>query len=75
MKTYIYRSKDGDNYYEIKQKFGADALTEHPDTGEPIVRVITSANFELKGSGYYSKDNAKIKVPVYDRSSAARSAG
>ncbi|MCE9517967.1 MAG: zinc ribbon domain-containing protein [Verrucomicrobia bacterium] len=43
--TYLYETipaQEGDetNRYEIKQSINDVALTEHPETGEPIRRVI-----------------------------------
>lgn len=46
MATYIYETiptKKGQKpkRYEIQQSMAEDALTKHPETGEPIKRVIT----------------------------------
>lgn len=59
MKTYIYSSKKSGEIFEIKQKFGSDALTHHPETGEEIVRLIVSVNFQFKGGGFYTTDNPR----------------
>jgi predicted nucleic acid-binding Zn ribbon protein len=45
MTTYVYEtipSKAGEKprYFEIKQNMNAKALTKHPETGEPIRRVV-----------------------------------
>lgn len=45
MTTYVYETipqKDGEEpkFYEIQQRMKDAALTEHPETGEPIRRVI-----------------------------------
>ena len=45
MTTYVYEtipSKPGQNtrYYEIKQTMSDQPLTQHPETGEPIRRVV-----------------------------------
>jgi predicted nucleic acid-binding Zn ribbon protein len=45
MTTYVYEnipSKPGEKprYYEIKQSMNAKPLTKHPETGEPIRRVV-----------------------------------
>jgi len=52
MTTYTYETipqKKGERpkRYEIQQRITADALTHHPETGEPIRRVITG------GFGYF----------------------
>lgn len=45
MTTYVYETipqNDGEEpkFYEIQQSMNDDALTEHPETGEAIRRVI-----------------------------------
>ncbi len=45
MTTYVYEtipSKAGEKprYFEIKQNMNAKPLTKHPETGEPIRRVV-----------------------------------
>jgi predicted nucleic acid-binding Zn ribbon protein len=45
MTTYVYETisqKSGEKprYFEIKQNMSAAPLTRHPDTGEPIRRVV-----------------------------------
>ena len=49
MATYIYEtipSQPGEEpkRFEIEQKMSEDALTHHPETGEPIKRVITGGS-------------------------------
>lgn len=42
MPTYVYRTERGkgeEEYFEVVQPMSEDALTEHPETGEPVVRV------------------------------------
>jgi len=56
MATYIYETipkKRGQRpkRYEIQQSMSDDALTKHPETGEPIQRVITGGFGYLKRKG------------------------
>ena len=49
MPIYVYETipqKKGQRpkRYEIEQRMVEDALTEHPETGEPIKRVITGGS-------------------------------
>ena len=58
MTTYVYESipsKAGEKprYFEIKQSMSDEALTKHPETGEPIRRVV------LGGFGTLSSKAAK----------------
>ena len=55
MATYIYETIDPKKparRFELKQSMKDAPLTEHPETGEPIRRVITG------GYGYASKGHA-----------------
>lgn len=45
MTTYVYetipsKTAEKPRYFEIKQSMNAAALTKHPDTSEPIRRVV-----------------------------------
>jgi putative FmdB family regulatory protein len=56
MPTYIYKREDGTTF-EKMQGINADALTECPDTGQKVKRVITGgAGVVYKGDGWYVKD-------------------
>jgi predicted nucleic acid-binding Zn ribbon protein len=55
MATYLYETTDPKKpvrRFEIQQSMKDDALTQHPETGEPIRRVITG------GFGYAATGNA-----------------
>jgi predicted nucleic acid-binding Zn ribbon protein len=55
MAVYVYETTDESKpvrRFEITQSMKDDALTKHPETGEPIRRVISG------GLGYMSKGNA-----------------
>ena len=56
MTTYIYETipqNDGEavKHYEIKQSMADRALTRHPETGDPIRRVILGGYGVLKSGG------------------------
>jgi len=56
MTTYIYETishNDGEavKHYEIKQSMADRALKRHPETGEPIRRVILGGYGVLKSRG------------------------
>ena len=56
MPTYVYRRPDGTTF-EVFQKITAPALTEDPETGVPVSRVISGgAGLQFKGSGFYLTD-------------------
>lgn len=56
MPTYEYKRKDGTTF-EIRQSINDDALTECPETGQPVKRVITGGGGVVyKGDGWYVTD-------------------
>lgn len=55
MPIYQYKDLEG-NTFEIMQSIKDAPLTEHPDTGVPIVKVVVKSSFILKGSGFYNTD-------------------
>ena len=59
MPTYVYRRPDGTTF-EVFQKISDPALTEDPETGTPIQRVISGgAGLQFKGDGFYLTDYAR----------------
>ncbi len=54
MPVYVYAVVDSAghkrDYFEIRQRMSDPALTEHPETGEPVVRVPQVPNLVLKSA-------------------------
>ena len=53
MTTYVYETipgKEGEKprYFEIKQSMNDKPLTQHPETGEPIRRVVLGGLWDAK---------------------------
>lgn len=68
MPTYTYRATDSGEIYEIFHSIHDSALTQHPDTGESLVRVIMGAPaLHMKG--------LKKHVQVNYKSAAATACG
>ena len=57
MPTYVYRGLQTGTTFEVQQRITEDALTSHPETGEPVVRVIQPVGIAFKGSGFYRNDS------------------
>ena len=73
MPTYVYRREDG-TVFEAFQRISDPALTEDPETGRPVVRVISGgAGLQFKGSGFYLTDYVRkdSKSESSDRKSQA----
>jgi len=61
MPTYEYRChKCG--IFEIEQSMNEEPLTNCPECGAEVKRVISSAGLVFKGSGFYSTDYKKDKL-------------
>ncbi len=71
MPTYSYRRPDG-SVFDVFQRITDDTLTEDPETGQPVVRVISGgAGLQFKGSGFYLTDYVRkdSKSEASDRTS------
>jgi putative FmdB family regulatory protein len=55
MPIYEYRRPDGSTF-EIEQRMSDDALTEDPETGEPVERVLHPVAIHFKGKGFHNTD-------------------
>jgi predicted nucleic acid-binding Zn ribbon protein len=56
MPIYVYERPDGSRF-EIRQGFNDSSLTEDPETGVPVRRVLQPAPIIFKGSGWYKTDS------------------
>jgi putative FmdB family regulatory protein len=57
MPTYAYRGDQCGHEFEIRQSFAEDPITECPDCGMPVHRVIHPAGIVFKGTGWYITDS------------------
>jgi putative FmdB family regulatory protein len=55
MPTYEYRRPDGSTF-ELLQSITDEPLTQDPETGEPVQRVLHAPAVHFKGSGFYNTD-------------------
>jgi len=63
MPKYLYQSLASGEYFEFEQRFQDKAYTHHPETGEPLKRLITAPAVIFKGSGWYAKDSKSSTKP------------
>jgi len=65
MPTYVYQVIKPDEsegeIFEVIQKMSEPALTVHPETGEPVQRVITAPNLPGKWSDAATKNKLSDK--------------
>ena len=71
MPPYVYRRPDGTTF-EAFQSISAPALTEDPETGVPVTRVISGgAGLQFKGDGFYITDYVKKSGSASESGEAA----
>jgi putative FmdB family regulatory protein len=57
---YEYRRPDGTTF-EVLQSFADEPLTQDPDTGVPVERVLHAPAVHFKGKGFYATDVGREK--------------
>jgi putative FmdB family regulatory protein len=62
MPTYVYRCTNCEHEFEIRQRMTDDPLTECPECGGKIRRVVNSVGVVFKGQGFYVTDNRGKKA-------------
>lgn len=59
MPVYVYRNLRTGDTFEIDQRITEPALTEHPDSGDPVKRLVQPVGIAFRGSGFYVTDTRK----------------
>ncbi|MFC4452663.1 FmdB family transcriptional regulator [Deinococcus sonorensis] len=59
MPTYQYKNLETGELYEFKQGMRDDPFTHHPETGQPIKRILSRPGIAFRGSGFYVTDSRK----------------
>ncbi len=59
MPMYEYQCSSCKKVHEIIQKFSDAPLTECPDCGGAMTKLLSSSSFALKGTGWYTTDYKK----------------
>jgi putative FmdB family regulatory protein len=78
MPRYDYECRDCSHFFEVKQSFHDDALTECPKCEGSIRRVIAPVGIVFKGGGYYVTDTRgkdKSAVAATETSGASDESG
>ena len=55
MPVYVYKGLETGEYYEFEQGYHDEPYTQHPETGEPIKRIIVPRRSSSKGPGGTSR--------------------
>jgi putative FmdB family regulatory protein len=69
MPIYEYRRPDGSTF-ELMQSFSDEVLTQDPETGAPVERVLHAPAVHFKGKGFYNTDYGTRKRQRENASSA-----
>ncbi len=57
MPKYVYQGLTTGVTFELEQRITEAALTHHPETNEPVKRLIGRPAISFKGSGFYANDS------------------
>lgn len=57
MPTYVYKNLTTGDTFEVQQRITEPAFTRHPETGDPVKRVVQPVGIAFKGSGFYVNDS------------------
>ena len=75
MPIYAYKCADCGHEKEVLQKVSDAPLTDCPSCGHPsMVKMVTAAGFQLKGSGWYATDFKNGSTPKKGPDKSAESA-
>ena len=58
MPVYVYRAVGSEETFEVRQSMHEAPLTTHPETGEPVERVICAPNIAVGKLGNASLSSA-----------------
>lgn len=59
MPLYEYKCRSCGETFEVLQKFAAEPLKTHKKCGGELERLLSTAAFHFKGTGWYATDYAK----------------
>ncbi|MFN7926187.1 MAG: FmdB family zinc ribbon protein [Bryobacteraceae bacterium] len=59
MPLYEYRCHQCGQVFEKMQKFSDEPLTQHPECGGAVERLLSAPALQFKGSGWYITDYAR----------------
>lgn len=57
MPVYLYQGLTSGETFSVDQRISEAALTHHPQSGEPVKRLIGKPAISFKGSGFYANDS------------------
>jgi len=73
MPTYAYRCKNCEHRFEIVQRMTDKSLTECPECGGVVSRLLFTPAISFKGSGFHVNDYPNTKSMVNGKSNKSES--
>ncbi|MDZ7800033.1 MAG: FmdB family zinc ribbon protein [Trueperaceae bacterium] len=61
MPVYVYKNLATGETFEVEQRITEDAYTAHPESGDPVKRLVQPVGIAFKGSGFYVTDSRGAK--------------
>lgn len=71
MPLYVYKCKNCEHQFEVRQRFSDDTLTDCPECQGQLYRVINPVGVVFKGSGFYVTDSRNGKKSALINGSAS----
>lgn len=75
MPVYVYKNLATGETFEVEQRITESAWTAHPDTGEPVKRLVQPVGIAFKGSGFYVNDSRSARSEGSSRKGGSDGAG
>ena len=75
MPTYVYKNLKTGETFELTQRISEPALTVHPESGEPVKRLVQPVGIAFKGSGFYVTDSRKSESKSKGGTSESKAEG
>ena len=63
MPIYVYKNLTTGERFEIEQRITDPPLDAHPETGDPVKRLVQPVGIAFKGSGFYATDSRASSTP------------
>ncbi len=73
MPIYRYRNLTTNETFDLEQRITENALSVHPETGDPVKRLIQPVGIAFKGSGFYVNDSRSTNSAAKPGSAKAES--
>jgi putative FmdB family regulatory protein len=75
MPVYEYKCNGCGNQFEMRQKFSDAPVTECPQCGGEVAKLISATAFTLKGGGWYAEGYGNGKSKPADTAPSCPSGG